>query len=77
MPKRSKDLPYQIAIRQRLDAMLFEAEAHRLLDLIGAPAGKFINKRLADYARKMGKDPDAKPVKRVRRDRPLPEQQEL
>ena len=30
--------------------MLFENEAHRLLDEIGAPKGDFILKRLADYA---------------------------
>jgi len=43
---------------QQLAYMLFEAEAHRLLDLIGAPKSEFINRRLAEYARTLDLDPD-------------------
>lgn len=37
-----------------LDFMLFECEMHRLLDLIEAPPGQYICKRLREYAESKG-----------------------
>jgi hypothetical protein len=40
--------------REQLSYLLFENEMHRLLDLLGAPPGRFIALRLETYLQKQG-----------------------
>jgi len=65
MPKRKSAISYR-----DLDFLLFEGEMHRLLDLLKAPPGNYVGKRLRDYVEAQGIDTDSKAEPKSETDKP-------